>query len=139
MLEVGRRDTMIDQFGQVMVYVNDVRMVADFWIQKMGFSEIHAGYMEEKLISIELAPNDHSDTHLVLFDKVFVAQYSSEVNLLSPSILFSTYDLEAMHTSLVEKGVKVGEIGNIGGMKKFNFPDPENNYFAVREISKGKV
>lgn len=52
MLEVGRRDNMIDQFGQVMVYVNDVRVVADFWIQKMGFSEIHARYMEEKLISI---------------------------------------------------------------------------------------
>lgn len=125
---------MIDKFGSVMVYVKDVRKVADFWVTKIGFKELSTNEFDDQLISIELTPKDSSDTHLVLFDKEFVRKYSPEINLLPPSILFTTYDLNQMHQDLLNQGVKVGQIMEMGGKRSFNFPDPEDNYFAVREI-----
>ncbi len=127
---------MIDQFGQVMVYVKDPRVVADFWTAKVGFTEVKQDEMEGKVISVEISPNTTSDTHIVLFDCEFVKKFSPEINLGAPSILFSTYDIKAMHKNMKDSGVAVGDVMELQGMVTFNFPDPEGNYFAVREISK---
>lgn len=127
---------MIDKFGRVMVYVENPRAVADFWIEIIGFKEIEVGNGETGVLSVEIAPNDHSDTNIVLFDRDFVAKNSPIVNLGSPSILFSTFDIQEMRRNLVEKGVQCGEIMEFGGMTTFNFSDIEGNYFAVREIDK---
>ncbi|MDF2556956.1 MAG: Glyoxalase-like domain containing protein [Bacillales bacterium] len=125
---------MIDKFGRVMVYVENPRAVANFWIEKVGFREIEVGNSETGIISVEIAPYERSDTNIVLFDKEFVAKHSPMVNLGSPSILFSTFDINNFHRELVENGVQCGEIMQFGGMTTFNFPDIEGNYFAVREI-----
>lgn len=127
---------MIDKFGRVMVYVENPRAVADFWIEKVGFREIEVGNSDTGIISVEIAPYEHSDTNIVLFDREFVAKHSPMVNLGSPSILFSTFDIRKMRLELVEKGVQCGEIMEFGGMTTFNFPDIEGNYFAVRQIEK---
>lgn len=127
---------MIDQFGRVMVYVENPRAVADFWIEKVGFIEVEVGRMDNGIISVEIAPNNHSDTNMVLFDREFVAKNSPMLHLGTPSILFSTYDIQEMRKQLVEKNVDCGEIMEFGGMVTFNFPDIEGNYFAVREIKK---
>ncbi len=127
---------MIDQFGQVMVYVDDVRKVADFWIQQVDFIEVNGAAIDEQYIFVELTPNEHSDTHLVLYDKAFVSRQSPELTLASPSILFSTYDIKTMHQTMKDRGVPVSDIQVIGGMTTFHFPDIEQNYFAVREVVK---
>ena len=127
---------MIDKFGQVMVYVKNPRAVADFWVNQIGFVLLHEEKLESGVLSVELSPNNTSDTNMVLFDREIVAQMSPEVNLGSPSILFSTYDIKELHDRLKENGVAVGDITEMGTMVTFNFPDIEGNYFAVREISK---
>lgn len=127
---------MIDKFGQVMIYVKNPRECADFWINKIGFKEIQVIQTETGILSIELAPNSSSDTSIVLFDSEVVRQFSPELSLTTPSILFSSYNIKEMRDSLIEKGVTVGEIVEMPNQKTFNFVDIEGNYFAVREISK---
>lgn len=127
---------MINKFGKVMIYVNDPRAVADFWIEKIGFIEIKADMYEKGILSVEITPNNMSDTSIVLFDRSIVEKMSPEINLGIPSILFSSYDVRDMRNRLIEKGVNVGEVMEMGDSITFNFPDIEGNYFAVQEIRK---
>lgn len=126
---------MIDKFGQVMIYVNNLEVVAKFWVDKIGFIEGERMEYGEEL-AIEIIPYHNSDTSMVLFDKEVVKRTSPEVNLGTPSLLFSSYELEEFHKQLLEKGVTVSEVMEIAGMVTFNFSDPEGNYFAVKKISK---
>jgi lactoylglutathione lyase len=124
---------MINKFGKVMVYVKDPRVVANFWIEKIGFTEVGQQEMNNQLLSIELAPNESSDCHLVLFNRAIVEEMSGGISLGTPSILFGTYDLDTMRSDLIAKRVTVGEIMEMGS-RTFNFADVEGNYFAVEEI-----
>ena len=126
---------MIDQFGKVMVYVNDPRVVADFWVNVVGFTEVDAQENAGKTLSVEVVHDPVAGVGLVLFDRAVVAQMSPELDLATPSILFGSNDLVAMRDALAEKGVAVGELANHGGSTTFNFPDPEGNYFAVQQLS----
>lgn len=124
---------MINKFGKVMVYVKDPRAVADFWTGTIGFTEVKQQDMNEQVLSIELAPNETSDCHLVLFNRAIVEEMSMGISLGTPSILFGSYDINAMRNRLIAKGVTVGEIVEMGS-RTFNFADVEGNYFAVEEI-----
>ncbi len=127
---------MIDKFGKVMIYVNDPKTAADFWTDKMGFSKVKVDTYEAGVLSVELAPNDTSDASIVLFDRNVVEKMSPEINLGTPSILFSSYDIRDMRDRLIGNGVNVGDIIEMGGVLTFNFSDYEGNYFAVGEIKK---
>ncbi len=129
---------MIDKFGQVMLYVDDVQASADFWTNKVEFTVVDKMIVEDNLVSVELSPYNNSDTNLVLFSKEFVrrehAEMGIEMSLNVPSLLFSTYDIKETHKKLKENGVLVSDISDMGGLININFPDNENNYFAIREI-----
>ncbi len=131
---------MIDKFGQVMLYVDDVQASADFWTSKLEFSIVNEMIINNALISVELSPYEDSDTNFVLFSKEFVrlehAEMGIEMPLNAPSLLFSTYDIKETHRKLKEKGVAVSDISDMGGIININFPDNENNYFSIREIPK---
>ena len=125
---------MIDQFGKVMVYVENPRECADFWVGSVGLSEVGTTEYEGKIVSVELTHDPSSGAGIELLDREFVSRMSPEINLGTPSILFSSRDVAAMRATLLEHGVTVGDIVDAGGMTTFNFADPEGNYFAVREI-----
>lgn len=125
---------MINKFGKVMVYVKDPRAVADFWTEKIGFTEVGQQEMNNQVLSIELSPNETSDCHLVLFNRAIVEEMSGGISLGTPSILFSSYDIDTMRSDLIAKGVTVGEIMEMGS-RTFNFADVEGNYFAAEEIN----
>ena len=126
---------MINRFGKVMVYVNDPTAVAAFWVAKIGFTKVAQQDMNNQVLCIELAPNEASDCHLVLFNRAIVEEMSVGVSLGTPSILFGSYDIEGMRSDLISKGVTVGEIVDMGS-RTFNFADVEGNYFAVEQISR---
>ena len=91
---------------------------------------------ETGVLSVELTPNDISDAGIVLFDRAVVQKMEPELNLGTPSILFSSYNIKDMRDKLIEKGVNVGDIIEMNGALTFNFSDPEGNYFAVEQIEK---
>ena len=125
---------MIDQFGKVMIYVENPRECADFWVEAVGFTEVATTEYEGEIVSVELTPDPSVGAGIELFDREFVSKMSPEINLGTPSILFSSRDVAGMRAALVERGITVGDIVDAGGMTTFNFADPEGNYFAVREI-----
>ena len=67
---------MITKFGNVMIYVDDPRGVADFWINTIGFSEVDAQELDGRALFVEITPTVESDAHLTLFDRKLVAQSS---------------------------------------------------------------
>ena len=127
---------MIDKFGKVMIYVNNPKAAADFWTDKIGFTVDKINDSETGIFSVELTPNSTSDAGIVLFDRDIVRKMEPELNLGTPSILFSSYNIKDMRDKLIEKGVNVGDIIEMNGSLNFNFSDPEGNYFAVEQIEK---
>lgn len=125
---------MLTKQTSIMIYVDEPRMVADFWIQHFGMTEVKEDFNEERSLSVELSVTDDATTHLVLFDKKVVSEMSPELNLGTPSILFSTRDLIRLRDRLMQEGLIVGDILETDDIKTFNFSDPEGNYFAVQEI-----
>ncbi len=82
---------MIDKFGRIMMYVNDVRTCADFWINNFEFTQIDTHEDGGKLISVELQPYENCDVNICLFDKAYVIATSplTAEYLPTPSLLFS--------------------------------------------------
>jgi lactoylglutathione lyase len=123
---------MINKLGQVMVYVNNQDEAVKFWTEKVGFHVI-AEESNGPMRWIEIAPSKENETSIILQDKKVVEKMSPGLNLGTPSLMFFTENVEQMYSDLSDKGVKVGEIVNMGPIRVFNFADGEENYFAVME------
>lgn len=127
---------MITEFGDVMVYVDDPRAMADFWVRQLDFTELGTEEHEGRVIAVEISHDSESDAAITLFDRAIVAQMSPELDLGTPSILFKTPDVEAMRERLAAGGVTVGDVVTMGGRTTFNFADPEGHWFAVQETKR---
>lgn len=122
---------MINQVGQVMLYVNDQDGAIKFWTEKLGFVVKTEEDNGQGMRWIEVAPNLESETSIVLHNKAFVAKMSPELNLGTPSLMFYSETLEELRTDLLNKNVVVGDIMTMPSGRVFNFADDEENYFAV--------
>lgn len=126
---------MINKIGQIMLYVNNQDEAVDFWTKKVGFSII----TEENgqgMRWIEIAPSKESETSIILHDKEAIAKMSPELNLGTPSLMFTTEKLDKFYNELANQDVTVGAIMEMPTGRVFNFADSEKNYFAVMEKSK---
>ncbi|MFY8330957.1 VOC family protein [Vagococcus carniphilus] len=119
---------MINQVD-IMLYVNNVNEAAEFWQKGFGVTEVETVDLPESFLSIKLTLLNQ--VSLQLFDKVFIQQFSPEVAMNPPSLLFKTDNIEALHQQLKLVSPFVSEIINETGVKQFHFSDKENNYFAV--------
>ncbi|MEO4052018.1 VOC family protein [Solibacillus sp. CAU 1738] len=123
---------MIQQIGQVMLYVKNPEEVMKFWTEKAGFVLI-AEHSNEMMHSYEVAPTVDAETSFVLHDKAIIAKMSPELTLGTPSIMFYTANIESLYADYQQKGITVGELVEMPFGKVFNFADDEGNYFAVTE------
>ncbi|APH03701.1 VOC family protein [Bacillus weihaiensis] len=124
---------MINRLGQVMLYVNDQDQSKEFWTKVIGFQVISEVKNEQGMSWIEMAPTNESETSIILHDKETVAKMSPDLHLGTPSLMFFTENLEALHNKLSQSHITVGEIVTMPTGKVFNFADYEGNYFAVME------
>lgn len=124
---------MINQIGQVMLYVNDQDQALRFWTEKLGFVVVSEEDNGQGFRWIEIAPNEEAQTSFVLHNKQLIAQMEPELNLGTPSIMFHTHDLDKLYQDYQDKGITVGEMVPMPNGRVFNFADDENNYFAVME------
>ena len=122
---------MIQQVGQVMLYVNDLEQAKQFWTEKLGFEVISD--VNNGLRIITIAPTDEAQTSLVLHDKKKIQAMSPELNLGTPSLMFYADHVESLYDEFKAKGITVGELVSMGFGKVFNFADDEGNYFAITE------
>ncbi len=124
---------MINQLGQIMVYVNNQEAAVKFWTEKVGFTVI-SEEANGDMRWYEVAPSKDAQTTIVLHNKELVAKFSPEVNLGTPSLMFFSDNLEKLYQDFKDKEITVGEMVSMpAGNKVFNFADDEQNYFAVME------
>jgi lactoylglutathione lyase len=124
---------MINQLGQVMLYVNDQEKSLAFWTEKAGFSLISEGNHGDIMKWYVIAPTKDAETSIVLHSKEVVGKMSPELNLGTPSLMFFTNEFDELYKNYTEKNIKVGEIVQMPTGRVFNFADSEENYFAVSE------
>lgn len=122
---------MIEQLGQVMLYVEDQEKSKEFWTEKLGFTVVSDINNGMRIITI--APNDETQTSIVLHDKKKIEEMSPELNLSTPSLMFYAQNLDELYKDFKAKGITVGEFMKMPFGKVFNFADDEENYFAVME------
>jgi len=122
---------MIQQLGQVMLYVNDQEQAKLFWTEKLGFEVLSD--VDNGMRIITIAPTDEAQTSIVLHDKKKIQEMSPELNLGTPSLMFYAHKLDALYEEFKAKGITVGELVNMPFGKVFNFSDDEGNYFAITE------
>ncbi|MDZ5712805.1 VOC family protein [Jeotgalibacillus haloalkalitolerans] len=123
---------MFTKLGQVMLYVKDQQAARRFWTEKAGFQVI-AEESSHGMHWIEIAPDQDSETTIVLHDKAAVEKMSPGVHLGTPSLMFYSHQLDVLYQDLTAKGVTVGEIVEMPSGRVFNFADDEGQYFAVME------
>ncbi|MCP1395788.1 MULTISPECIES: VOC family protein [Bacillus cereus group] len=124
---------MINQVGQIMLYVNNQDETVQFWTEKVGFQIIAEENNGNGFRWIEIAPSKEAGTSIVLHDKALIAKMQPELNLNTPSLMFFSNDLDRLYKDLSEKNVTVGQVVDLPTGRAFNFADNENNYFAVME------
>ncbi|MCC9021557.1 VOC family protein [Bacillus nakamurai] len=124
---------MINQVGQIMLYVNNQDEALQFWTEKAGFSVVSEEDNGQGFRWIEIAPAKESETSIILHDKEFIAKMRPELNLNTPSIMFFSENLDKLYKDFSDKDITVGEIVNMPSGRVFNFADHEKNYFAVME------
>ncbi|MED1019287.1 VOC family protein [Bacillus mycoides] len=124
---------MINNVGQIMLYVNNQDEVKEFWTEKVGFSVISEEDNGQGMRWIEIAPTKEAETSIILHNKELIAKMQPELNLGTPSLMFVSKEFDRLYSDLVNKNVTVGEIVNMPSGRIFNFADSENNYFAVME------
>ncbi|HDR7567494.1 TPA: VOC family protein [Bacillus mycoides] len=124
---------MINNVGQIMLYVNNQDEVKEFWTEKVGFSVISEEDNGQGMRWIEIAPTKEAETSIILHNKELIAKMQPELNLGTPSLMFFSKEFDRLYSDLVNKNVTVGEIVNMPSGRISNFADSENNYFAVME------
>lgn len=124
---------MINNVGQIMLYVDDQDKAKEFWTEKVGFSVISEEDNGQGMKWIEIAPTKEVETSIILHNKELITKMSPELNLGTPSLMFFSNNFDGLYSDLSNKHVTVGEIVNIPSGRVFNFADNENNYFAVME------
>ncbi|MGY3417533.1 lactoylglutathione lyase [Bacillus mycoides] len=124
---------MINNVGQIMLYVNNQDEVKEFWTEKVGFIVISEEDNGQGMRWIEIAPTKEAETSIILHNKELIAKMQPELNLGAPSLMFFSKEFDRLYSDLVNKNVTVGEIVNMPSGRIFNFADSENNYFAVME------
>jgi len=124
---------MINQVGQIMLYVTNQEASMKFWTEKAGFTIISEEDNGQGMRWIEIAPTKDAETSLILHNKEWVAKMSPGLHLGTPSLMFFTSDLEKLYQDFQDKEITVGEMVSMPSGKVFNFADDEQNYFAVME------
>ncbi|GAA6821831.1 VOC family protein [Helicobacter pylori] len=124
---------MLNRLDEVMIYVNNHDKVIDFWTTHLSFTVVE-DTTEMDMRVVKLAPSEDAQTLIVLQDKEKVDAMDMGVSTATPSLIFATTNFDSLRESLQENGVETGEVMTLPIGRVFNFADPEQNYFAVKEV-----
>jgi lactoylglutathione lyase len=124
---------MINQVGQIMLYVNNQEEAVKFWTEKAGFVLVSEHDTGQGMKWYEIKPSQDAETSIILHNKELIAKMSPELHLGTPSLMFFSDNLDDLYNDFKEKEITVGPLVEMPTGRVFNFADNENNYFAVTE------
>lgn len=126
---------MLDRLDEVMIYVYNHDKAIDFWTTHLSFTVVE-DTTEMEMRVVKLAPSEDAQTLIVLQDKAKVDAMDMGVSTATPSLIFATTNFDSLRESLQQSGIKTGEVMTLPMGRVFNFADPEQNHFAVKEVQK---
>lgn len=114
------------------LYVEDVLKEKEFY-QAIGFEIITVDeMMGYEYVTLKTCAE--SSVLFTIFSKDFIKQVSPEVLDMTPSILFETNDILALHQRVSKVSQHCSQI-NDKPFPNFNFKTPSGMYFAVKEVN----
>ncbi|MGM9988561.1 MAG: VOC family protein [Bacillaceae bacterium] len=124
---------MINKIGKITIYVNNQAEAKEFWTKKMKFVVKFEQQMGPNMTWLEVGPSESEFTTFVLYDKEMMKKQNPAANVLHPSILLSTTDIDAAYAELQENGVEVGKMMRMPYGTMFSFKDQDGNDYILRE------
>lgn len=124
---------MINKIGKITLYVNNQEEAKKFWIEKLNFAVKFEQPMGPNMKWLEVGPSESEFTTFVLYDKNLMLSQNPSVNVLHPSIMLSTADIENSYNQMKANAVEVGEIMNMPYGKMLTFKDQDGNEYLLRE------
>ena len=115
--------------GYVVLYVTDLEACIKFWTEQVGMiAKSHKDAGPFKIVQVGFANQDFG---FELVPLALMADNPHGLDLATPSIAFKSADLEITRANLIAKGIEATEIGDMGAVTSFAFPDNEGRWFAV--------
>lgn len=120
------------KLGKVTLYVNDQDEAIKFWTEQMGFEVKVNNEMGPNFKWVEVGNKDEF-TNIVLYNKAAMQQQNPNTCVETPSLLFSTTDIDAKYEEMTTVGVKVDELQKMPYGSMFIFYDQDGQSFVMRE------
>jgi lactoylglutathione lyase len=115
----------------VVLYVNDVELCRNFWVDQVGMIEKRRNEVSgATIVQVGFADQPFS---FELVPLALMKDNPDNLDLALPSIAFSVDDLQASHDDLAERNVQVSDVAEHSGTPSYAFSDPEGHWFAVTE------
>lgn len=124
---------MINKIGKITLYVNNQEEAKEFWTKKLNFLVKFEQNMGPNMKWVEVGPSESEFTTFVLYDKNLMKNQNKDANVLHPSVILSTSDINSTYSELKGNHVEVGEIMKMPYGSMFSFKDQDGNEYLVRE------
>lgn len=124
---------MINKIGKITIYVNNQEDAKKFWTEKLNFVVKFEQPMGPNMKWLEVGPSESEFTTFVLYDKNLMKNQNPTANVLHPSIILSTTDIDGTYNEMKGKGVEVGQLMKMPYGSMFSFKDMDGNEYLVRE------
>ena len=116
----------------VPVPVADVDRAKDFYVERVGFHMDHDVRPSDTMRVIQLTPPGSACS-------IVIGTGLPEISEMQPGSVKALHlvvtDINNAHETLTGRGVAVGEIADLGGVKYAHFNDPDGNSWLLQEIT----
>jgi catechol 2,3-dioxygenase-like lactoylglutathione lyase family enzyme len=112
----------------VMIPVSDVDRAKEFYVEKLGFNADHDHVVNEEIRFVQLTPPG-SACSIAIGTGITDAKPGSVEGM---QVVIE--DADAEHAKLVERGVEVSEVHDLGWGRFIFFADPDGNRWALQQL-----
>ncbi len=116
----------------VPIPVSDVDRAKTFYAEKIGFHVDHDVQPGNGMRVVQLTPPGSACS-------IVIGTGMGEMSEMQPGMIKGLHlvvaDIQQAREALVSRGVEVGEVDDMGGVKYVAFSDPDGNSWLLQEIS----
>jgi catechol 2,3-dioxygenase-like lactoylglutathione lyase family enzyme len=111
--------------------VSDVDRAKSFYVEKIGFHADHDVQPGNGMRVVQLTPPGSACS-------IVIGTGMGEISEMRPGSVKGLHlvvaDIHAARAALASRGVAVGEVDDMGGIKYVSFSDPDGNSWLLQEI-----
>lgn len=121
--------SIAEKVSGIFIPVTDMERSVEWYVRVFGLETVESSGMCTGLAF----PGEVTLVNLWKVGHPQPTQFDAEGGYKIPYYNFESFDIAYSHTSLKEKGVEVMPIVNAGGIRFFDFVDPDGNQISIVE------